>query len=390
MPDYLVDDNPAPSLFASGTRADAAGGEGSQPPAAAVSGSAASPIGITGLKLTKHFPGVDWCVQVHWLRVVRPIIDRETMTAWLTSLFGDPEPMTKGKWSYDAGLRFQNSVLLLWKEGIEPDHDSGLCVDVPGSVFDAIESIYECFEFGQRLTLGGRVTRIDLALDGIDDKAVGLIDRVHQACSDGALVGARRWQSIVQHDSGALRGRGVTIGARGKDGSGRYARCYDKGLESKERPAGTHERYEVEFCKDCATQVAVAVFASVHTFEKAILERILGAFDFREPKEREGQTHLNRRKRLDWWQALNDGICAIRTVLQRTKTTYGRYVSWLKRSVLPCVKAIADKAGLHMLDVVYSCVGEDVKPTRDAPKVRNFAREFERTHGAIGRLAIWC
>ena len=226
--------------------------------------------GNTGGKLTTLSPSFAHCersLSIHWLRVTHPMSAMRILRASLVRLFGEPDEI-RGRWFYEHGERFANGILLLWGETVNADQDGdpsehALCIDVPGGALDALD-FYDRFNLCQQLSLGGRVTRLDIALDcQACTGTVGLIDRIINACDTGCMVGARRWKTISESNGGERSGYGVSIGLRGSKGSGRFLRAYDKGLESGEAPEGIWERYEVEFTGDSAAEVGADIFRAI-------------------------------------------------------------------------------------------------------------------------------
>jgi hypothetical protein len=180
------------------------------------------------------------------------------------------------------------------------------------------------------LSVGGRITRLDLALDytpadGAD--AVGIIERAIRACETGHLCIARRYRPYPEKDyKGRWLGNGISIGTRGsKNGSGRYLRIYDKGLETKTLPVGQWERWEVELTSVVADQAARHLFldnpTDLQTFQTALRQIALGAVEFRN-----GTGPRKSRPLCGWYQTLSSNTLLkcfirkqIRPALERTR-----------------------------------------------------------------------
>jgi hypothetical protein len=143
-----------------------------------------------------------------------------------------------------------------------------------------------------------------------------------------------------------LCGRGVYIGSRGENGSGRFVRVYDKGLESGQAAAGEIIRWELESSADVARQIwadFVAVLGNDSSGGATALlaARVVGAVDFRTPDCR-----LDRSERSSWWSAFLELVG--RPVLCRARqkvTRLAGHVAWLRRTVVPKIAACAKATG---------------------------------------------
>lgn len=321
---------------------------------------------------------------VDWFRVAGPFSPGRLhqIVNLLTTFYGSPES-TKGRWFFDQGMKWKNSILLLWSEPTSENDTGGLCVDLPGDALNSL-SIGDMLRLMFRLLNGNHCTRIDLREDHRADR-VGLIDAVKASCHAGELCKARRWEPREPRTNrGELTGHGVTIGQRGKNGSGRYVRIYDKGLETGESPAGTWERLEVEFTESVATQVALSIGelgAPANDWPgqrleselaKRIREFIYGAVDFR---VNNGSRSLNERPRAAWWQKIIDGIHAVTVKQERVKTTLESFAVWVRRCVAPAIYDMAKASRQDVGDVVKFLVGNEVRG-KPNPANRPIVKEF--------------
>ena len=157
-----------------------------------------------------------------------------------------------------------------------------------------------------------------------------MLQRVREGCEKGELTGARNFEEFKQSRTGSSgsRGLGVAIGSRGKHGSGRYVRVYDKGLESKECPANEWHRYEAEFSKDVADQALrwilqgqvmseqkvepifgswVGGFDPTPGWAISAAQCAFGAIDFKEKGSFVSRS-LRRRPRCQWWSEVIAGV----------------------------------------------------------------------------------
>jgi len=158
-------------------------------------------------------------------------------------------------------------------------------------------------------------------------------------------------------------GYGCYIGLRGKAGSGRYLRIYDKGLQTGDRPAGTWERFEVEHTQDIANQVAVKI-GTADDWLNAAMAIALGTVDFR---EKNGSRELARRPRLKWWSQVLEGIEPVRVRERRSVTTIDSWRGWLGRAAIPALKAVAIHSGQSEADLLHDLFA-DVLPHREGER----------------------
>lgn len=316
----------------------------------------------------------------HWLRVSHPATRLQSLRSRLIDLFGQPDQI-RGKWFFEHGERFSNGVLLMWgtivgnKAENELEDDQGICcVDVSGSVLDSMET-QDRIAFCVEMSLGGRVTRLDLAVDAFHDISVGMIDLVTKALERGQQIGSKVWEPKIKYNSGQVVAYGVNIGLRGKDGSGRYIRVYDKGLEQQDAPIGQHERFEVEFSGDAAAEAAADVLRSVDDWETRAWNRVNGSVAFRElggPSDR----HLDRRPMLAWWSKWIEGSAPLPTVPRRQETTLERHTRWLVNTVMPTTARLAKAAKVSFTDALYHLCGPEIKPRSDDKYMRSMLEEW--------------
>jgi hypothetical protein len=194
------------------------------------------------------------------------------------------------------------------------------------------------------------------------------VKSITQACRDGELTGAKRWQSIEEHSCGELVAYGVNLGARGGSGSGRYVRVYDKGLETGEAAVGEWERWEAELSDDCAETAADLICQSRDGAGDYIERIALGAVDFRVEN---GYAELARRPRCDWWMFFVEGLDLIRTMIARRRPALESAVRWLRGAVAPMLQTCADKAGVSVELIWRQLVGT-VKGGSRSPVVAEY------------------
>ncbi|MCC6580875.1 MAG: replication initiation factor domain-containing protein [Phycisphaeraceae bacterium] len=283
-------------------------------------------------------------IGIDWFRMTRPEQTFSPTLHRLQSLFG-PAQKGKGMHFYEASYRFANGAMILY----DLDGDKGHCIDLPGDALGSM-SPDEAVAFCRDLMLGTcHVTRLDIRIDWQTDEGVGLIDHCLASVRANQLCRAKRWKPIEEYTSnGEIISKGVVFGQRGKLGSGRYVRVYDKSLETGDKPVGTWERFEAELTGDIAHEAALALF-SCTDWPRRAAEIALGCVDFREAN---GSTSLARRPRVAWWESLLGSIEPMPMVLQRKPSNLTKWVSWVRRNIGRTVVSMAQQTGETPAEVV--------------------------------------
>ena len=149
--------------------------------------------------------------------------------------------------------------------------------------------------------------------------------------------------SIIKksRSSGDICGNTVYFGSRGKNGGGRFIRMYDKNLES--RGLTNSYRWEVEFSKEKASSVVFELSCcdTLEQFVTLVASLIGGSIDF---VNRKGK-HLDRAKRLEWWQSIVDILGECTLSITKKKTTIDDVKQWVRVSVAPSLKMIQTALG---------------------------------------------
>lgn len=302
-------------------------------------------------------------VSIDWLRLSGPRSSFYEALALLEKRFGPTEP--------GAGRFFVNTGYH-WPEGgvfrdEQAERNKDYCVvELPGKLISELEH-----EAVQRLlyeltALGFRTTRIDVALDFFDRPR--LIETVAESCEAGELCRSRTYQRITQCSLGALVAHGVNIGQRGKKGSGRYLRVYDKGLEQKTHDPGEWIRWEVELSDDCAQQFAMR-FAQAEDTIECCVTHALWVVEFRQVT---GSRMLERRPLAPWFEIFTQRVRRERLTAVRAKSTVESYARWVRTAVVPKLQSIAKITRTPVGGVIAHIAG-NTKPRTDhamCPKVR--------------------
>ena len=164
---------------------------------------------------------------------------------------------------------------------------------------------------------GFRCTRLDLACDDYSRELIKM-DVVHASVRNVTRYKTASPRRDVNPLTGELRSDSVYFGARGKNGSGKYVRFYDKRLESD--GLVDCNRLEIEFSAEhaaCVFENLVDAASDAHLAAK-IGRAIAGAIEFRE-RRAEAHGHLDRMPLLAWWESLVGLLGAAVVKVKRVK-----------------------------------------------------------------------
>ena len=279
------------------------------------------PLGITGdnptLVLKRH----------DWLNITFPSGNREQVVPLVSKFLGAHKTRKGGINTYLSSLGWESSAVLGWSEGrvecwLSMNGDS--CDLVP--VDDKLEF------FRDLRRLGGKCTRLDAAID-VHRSLLGM-DLVHHAAESGQVVGFRRYvphRPVKSMGTKELEGDQANFGRRGKDGSGRFVRIYDKGLESQGKIdairvevelSGEHAKGWFEILTECDDR---------QDLEKKLGQIVVGSILFADKTN--AHQHTDRYKPLRWWKIIAELVGTATLKVQRTPPTLERSVAWVKRTV---------------------------------------------------------
>ena len=307
-------------------------GEPSTPPASNTGGKLTASA-VEGLKV-----GLDW------LSFVGSSARIQELKACNVDRWGDPEAVERGGCSYQRQLRYQCGAVLFYSDGRDD-----CMLSCPGAALASIDPLEQLRLLRQLHGLGYHTSRVDARVDDYA-RAVEL-DQVHAAAEAGDFTSFRLTEAKqpkrLTADGLQKTGDSRTFGRRGANGSGVYYRVYDKQLES--RGEVDCVRWEVEFSGPRA-RVAGRMLADcedVGQLVKLCGELVGGHIDFR---ERLNETHVDRRRRLGWWQTFLErigraviAVDRVKAPLQAALAAMSRqYKSTLGQALIECQRTGVD------------------------------------------------
>lgn len=360
------------------------------PPAASGSGkvehgASAHPPGVTRGEKLHH---AEQRVSIDWFTGSAPESVKSRAIKWLRARFGELSERP-GMHFYRRCLVTPLGAKLLFDPICVGEGETAHCtIQLPGESLAIMGGAARLDAIRELVAMGFQATRLDVAVDFVGE-GVNLVAAVQEACRAGQLTGARVWRPDDEFTSdGRMTQHCVRLGRRGRDGSGRFVRCYDKGLETKTLPAGEWQRWECEFSGECA-RWAVAILLQADDLESGrqewpVLSGLqwapavkgwrhqavaiaLGAVDFREPRKGVSRS-LRRRRRASWWAEVLGSVVPerIREAAARVPNVLRTAKHWA-RCLLPGLRGTADALGMTLegaLEWLQDVSGEPVRLSR--------------------------
>ncbi|MEL6740768.1 MAG: replication initiation factor domain-containing protein [Planctomycetota bacterium] len=311
-----------------------------------------------------------------------PEVLRRSVEDTLIGWFGPDVEDGGQKNGYRQGVKWQHGAALMW--GGESQNGT-LLVHLPGKALTTLPAESRHTLMCELAELGLHATRLDCAFDWWGAN-LDLCDNAQQAEEAGEVcgTGSRASSVIRSKHSGVAGAFTVYLGTRGKKGSGKFVRIYDKGLEQREitLPNGVHhrfqkgewERWETVFAGDCAKQACeMLVEAGAKVWPQTMAEMTFAVSDFRETT---GRRELERRPRLAWFQRLLDTLALVNIVPERPMRELSKTAGWVHKSVAPILIAMAEASEMSVADVFGELTtgARPSKRTRKSPVVAQWLR----------------
>lgn len=253
----------------------------------------------------------------HWLRISSPRQYLKRIRRYCNIYFGGSSENDRGYNSYDLRFYWPNGVSLSYDSSNEKSdsiHGGVVSMDIPGMALDSMESeSLRQFFFGLR-KYNAAASRFDVYYD--DSKRLVTPSLLHKIVKKNDFSGFRKGGNTQVYKSGRLVHDEADFGTRGKNGSGKYMRIYDKALESD----GSKDviRYEVEFTKEHAAEAfdLLSQMGSDESFTQLLGELVAGAITF---VKRTGEKNIGRLKEYGFWKRIKErlGSVVIRIPIKR-------------------------------------------------------------------------
>jgi len=276
-------------------------------------------------------------VGLHWMRnsFLRQLLGQ--VRSYCDIYFGESVEDDRPMNSYDLRYYWPNGVSLCYDSSLdrsEKRHKGYISLDVPGQVLDDLDGVQlKNFCFGLR-KYEPKATRLDVFYD--DYERLVTPSKLHRIIKKHDYSGFRKGGIIQVFKGEKLIQDEIFFGARGKKGSGKYMRIYDKALETNGRKNCI--RYEVEFTKERAKEGfdLLCQMGSVESLAQLCGNLVTGVMDF---VHRTGEKNIVRLKQYNFWSKIKEflGSVVIRVPVKRS--TIAAMFRFIERQAM-CTMAV--------------------------------------------------
>jgi len=318
-------------------------------PSPSVCGEAAPPTLIGGIKL-QNIGKMDAgdrkkSIGMDWVQGTIPFEKMDLVFSYLTSMCGsNPEVYNHGFLGYQAAAEWHPyGIKLMWDldMGNRMRHGNRILLQIGGTglgCFPAPSLHQFCRDLCVKFSF--KCSRTDLCFD--DYEKIIRPQEVTEFANQGSYKGFRKHKPIIERQrSGELLGDSIYFGTRGKNGAGKYLRCYGKDLESDGEVDAV--RWEVEFSKERANAVffELAMSADVTEFASKLAMFIGGAIDFIEYNGK----RCDPIDRLAFWEQILDALGAAEIRCPQPEQSIETAMEWVEVSVAPSLEKIRRAIG---------------------------------------------
>ena len=347
-----------------------------------------SPFSNTGVKMTEITIGLDW------YRCTMPRKYLNSLIELCENVFNSPIERRVNNNGDNIGSRFyrctyrsSDGLSISSENRMLPESSpkQHLLLDVPAQVLNQISEEHKHVFLGRLQEMSAKTTRIDLRIDDYAKQL--LIEGLYEDVRRGNFTGFRSFGLHVSgRVSSAVLGQTLSFGARGKSGTGKYLRIYDKEVESKGKEKCL--RLELELSKDRAQQFVDALtMVEFSQYQEIISATIFGAIKF---VKRESSGRLDRAKEREYWQQFKERVyqAARTTVLTEFKLTLEKKVptiaskmKWLEDQVSTTLAMMEEIMSIDDKIVDFSRYVDDL--------VEKGKTKFSNSHYATISSYVW-
>lgn len=352
-------------------------------PPPAERGEAAPPTligGVNDQKIGKMDSGErEKSIAVDWLAGTIPFEKLDLLMSYLRAVTGlDPEYKNYGFHRYQASAIWEVfGIKVCWDldEERRREHRNRIFVEVTGSGLRCfpVPSLYQfCRELSTKFWF--KCTRLDLCFDDFE-KIIGP-EELFEYSKQDTVIGFKKVRDDFEYDTkGNFKGGTVGFGTRGKNGSGKYLKCYDKDLESEGRVNSI--RWEVQFSKAKANEVFfnLAMSEDITDFATKIALFIGGSIDF---IERNGRRR-DPRDRLAFWEQILHHLGAAKLRGVDPDKSIETSMGWIESSVSPSLEKIRRAIGD---DQYYEWLQEQLEGVKLRQSALDEIVVYQRVNGA--------
>lgn len=326
--------------------------------------------------LSEHPPSITGAIlqtSIDYLRVILPISRSEyTLQALELMLrdyfscalsFEDDKPYFCGRY-FSHGHRNSDDTCIVgynWDKG--EGHNTGeLILNISGQLLSRC-SFPRLSEFCTHLyQLGAHCSRIDISVDDFSKEYFDY-DKLCSAIDSHNFTGAR-----LDNASQSTNAKGGWIVTMGSRANGKYARWYNKFIESKGKI--NSYRYEVEY----KGGYAKSIFESFCTFDleddevrlEFISKLLGGAFSFIDRSE---SSNVSRCGLLPWWQKFLNALGgALQWSVPRVQKSLDKTITWIEKQVIKSLvvikKCLGDAKYNNWFDYKFAQLSKKLNPSQ--------------------------
>lgn len=348
------------------------GERGEAAPPALVGGIDSQNIGKMDAGDRKRSIGMDW------MQGTIPFEKMDLLFSYLSAMCGSqPERYNHGFLGYQAAAEWHPfGIKVMWDLDASNRirHGNRILLQIGGTGLGCFPAV-SLYRFCRNLCIKFffKCTRADLCFD--DYEKIIRPHEVVEFADQGSYKGFRKHRPIIERRrNGELLGETVYFGTRGKDGAGKFLRCYGKDLESKGEVDSI--RWEVEFSKERANAVffELAMSENVTEFASRLAMFIGGAIDF---IERSGK-RMDPMDRLAFWEQILDALGAAEVRSPRPEQGIESAMRWVEVSVSPSLEKIRRAIGD---DRYYAWLQGQMEGVQLRKKAIEQVAAYHRVHG---------
>lgn len=317
-------------------------------------------------------------IGMDWLQGTIPFEKMDLLFSYLSALCGsEPEVYNHGFVGYQASAEWHPyGIKVMWDLDMSNRmrHGNRILLQIGGTglgCFPVMSLHRFCKELCIRFFF--KCSRTDLCFD--DYEKIIRPGEVAEFADQGSYTGFRKHRPIIERKrNGELIGDSIYFGTRGKDGSGKFLRCYGKDLESDGEVDAV--RWEVEFSKERANAVffELAMSADVTEFASKLAMFIGGAIDF---IERSGK-RSDPIDRLAFWEQILDALGVAEIRCPKPEQSIETAMEWVEISVTPSLEKIRRAIGD---DRYYKWLQKQMKSVELRKKALEQVATYQCVHG---------
>lgn len=267
---------------------------------------------------------------------------------FLLATDGRPRPSKNYRRQYRSASGIYLGVSNWFRDDSDPSQH--FMVNLPGSVLSRLDPLEQYTLFSVLYSEGMNCSRLDIKVDDYGKEVT--LEKVYEAAKAGNFTGFRKWEPYYgPRQRGDLHEGPSTIyfGSRGKSGSGRFLRIYDKAKQSGGEVDAT--RIELELSGDKSREAFESVVnAGFELFKDVAVGYLKSSISFIERVS----SHVSRCLVLSWWDSLFSNYAAISFSPKTVVKTYQKSLDWLKTQVAPTFAMVLESLAAVSVDDAIS------------------------------------